>query len=105
VLLEAVDVTWPAHWDPEWQRRREFLLPYLLWSRDTGNLHLPPWLVLSAFGALTAFLWWYDRCRVRPGQCRRCGYDLTGNVSGRCPECGAAMRAMAHPAGSECPPR
>ena len=21
--------------------------------------------------------------------CRRCGYDLTGNVSGRCPECGA----------------
>jgi len=24
----------------------------------------------------------------RPGHCRRCGYDLTGNVSGRCPECG-----------------
>jgi hypothetical protein len=23
-----------------------------------------------------------------PGHCRRCGYDLTGNVSGRCPECG-----------------
>jgi hypothetical protein len=23
-----------------------------------------------------------------PGQCRHCGYDLTGNVSGRCPECG-----------------
>ncbi|UCG17088.1 MAG: hypothetical protein JSV19_03465 [Phycisphaerales bacterium] len=23
-----------------------------------------------------------DRC------CRRCGYDLTGNVSGVCPECG-----------------
>jgi hypothetical protein len=23
-----------------------------------------------------------------PGQCQRCGYDLTGNVSGRCPECG-----------------
>ena len=25
-----------------------------------------------------------DRC------CRQCGYDLTGNVSGRCPECGTA---------------
>ncbi|MFH1748613.1 MAG: hypothetical protein ABIG44_16380 [Planctomycetota bacterium] len=23
--------------------------------------------------------------------CIRCGYDLTGNVSGRCPECGAAI--------------
>ena len=21
--------------------------------------------------------------------CQRCGYDLTGNASGRCPECGA----------------
>jgi hypothetical protein len=23
------------------------------------------------------------------GRCIRCGYDLTGNVSGVCPECGA----------------
>lgn len=22
--------------------------------------------------------------------CRACGYDLTGNLSGRCPECGSA---------------
>jgi hypothetical protein len=27
--------------------------------------------------------------RRRPGLCPGCGYDLTGNVSGRCPECGA----------------
>ncbi len=25
------------------------------------------------------------------GHCRRCGYDLRGNVSGRCPECGLAF--------------
>jgi acyl-[acyl-carrier-protein]-phospholipid O-acyltransferase/long-chain-fatty-acid--[acyl-carrier-protein] ligase len=29
--------------------------------------------------------------RRGPGQCRQCGYDLTGNTSGRCPECGAAV--------------
>jgi hypothetical protein len=29
--------------------------------------------------------------RPPPGLCRRCGYDLTGNVSGRCPECGTAV--------------
>ena len=32
---------------------------------------------------------------VRPGwYCRGCGYDLTGNVSGRCPECGMEIAAM-----------
>lgn len=25
------------------------------------------------------------------GHCRKCGYNLTGNVSGRCSECGAAI--------------
>ncbi len=24
-----------------------------------------------------------------PGHCQRCGYNLTGNTSGTCPECGA----------------
>ena len=27
----------------------------------------------------------------RPGLCPNCSYDLTGNVSGVCPECGAAV--------------
>ena len=29
--------------------------------------------------------------RQAKGQCVRCGYDLTGNVSGVCPECGAGV--------------
>lgn len=28
-----------------------------------------------------------------PGQCQQCGYDLTGNLSGVCPECGSAVLA------------
>jgi hypothetical protein len=31
---------------------------------------------------------WRDR-----GLCPACGYDLTANVSGTCPECGAATAA------------
>jgi hypothetical protein len=31
---------------------------------------------------------------ARRGGCRACGYDLTGNVSGRCPECGCATRIL-----------
>lgn len=26
-----------------------------------------------------------------PGHCWKCGYDLTGNVSGVCPECGTKV--------------
>ena len=31
------------------------------------------------------------RRAVDPNRCRACDYDLTGNVSGICPECGAAI--------------
>lgn len=34
-----------------------------------------------------AFLWHRDR-RPPKGHCQKCGYNLTGNVSGVCPECG-----------------
>jgi len=32
------------------------------------------------------------RRRMRRGQCQNCDYDLTGNESGKYPECGAAVR-------------
>ena len=31
---------------------------------------------------------WQDRRRLPAGSCHKCGYNLHGNVSGRCPECG-----------------
>ena len=37
------------------------------------------------------FIWREDRIRLQQRKCRKCGYDLTGNVSGRCPECGTAV--------------
>ncbi|MCC6360533.1 MAG: hypothetical protein IT450_17480 [Phycisphaerales bacterium] len=54
---------------------------------------IPLWMPLAFFGALTGWLWWWDRRRIDRGGCLKCGYDLTGNVSGRCPECGAAVEA------------
>ncbi len=33
--------------------------------------------------------------RPRAGCCRRCGYDLTGNTSGVCPECGTPVAGKA----------
>jgi hypothetical protein len=55
------------------------------------SIALPFWLPAAIIGLATAFLLYRDRRRIRPGCCRSCGYDLTGNVSGICPECGTAV--------------
>jgi hypothetical protein len=46
------------------------------------------------------------RRRRKKGLCVRCGYNLTGNVSGTCPECGASCGADdAHANGPQSPTR
>ena len=61
------------------------------WSAISASsvVILPLWLFLGLAAVPTSFFWW--RSRPRRGHCRKCGYDLTGNVSGRCPECGRAV--------------
>lgn len=56
------------------------------------ELHVPIWMIFAALALWGGVLWWRDR-RL-PGRCENCGYDLTGNVSGRCPECGAPVRTL-----------
>ena len=59
-------------------------------------LRVPGWLVLVAILAypMTALARGPVRRwrRRRKGRCLRCGYDLTGNVSGACPECGTEIK-------------
>ncbi len=50
----------------------------------------PIWVLLVAAALPAAFLFWRDS-RYPPGHCQRCGYDLTGNVTGVCSECGRAV--------------
>jgi tRNA(Ile2) C34 agmatinyltransferase TiaS len=40
---------------------------------------------------LLAIVIWQDKRRPPKGACQKCGYDLTGNASGRCPECGTTI--------------
>ena len=54
---------------------------------------MPHWLICGLFaapsilfGALSLRSWGF--LRFRPGHCPHCSYNLTGNVSGICPECG-----------------
>ncbi len=54
---------------------------------------LPLWIVLIGATSATAVFWSLHRRRIPPGHCQKCGYNLTGNVSGRCPECGTGVHA------------
>lgn len=54
--------------------------------------YVPLWIPLGLLVLVTAALWWRERRPFPPGRCASCGYDLTGNVSGRCPECGEPVR-------------
>jgi hypothetical protein len=53
--------------------------------RRMSGSNLPLWPPFLAVAAASAWCWWRDRRRPPPGKCH-CGYDLTGNTSGVCPE-------------------
>lgn len=52
---------------------------------------IPHWILLTISVPATIMLWRRDRRTHPPGHCRRCGYSLTGNTSGKCPECGETV--------------
>jgi hypothetical protein len=57
-------------------------------------VRVPLWFPAALAGVLPAARAWRRvrrRRRRGPGHCARCGYNLTGNVSGVCPECGRTL--------------
>lgn len=49
---------------------------------------IPFWTMSIAVGAPTVLLARWNRKPRTLNSCHLCGYDLTGNVSGKCSECG-----------------
>jgi hypothetical protein len=84
--------TYLAELVPRGGTRESAPMPY-------AAVHVPWWMVVVLFGVLPS---WrgassFRRDRRRRGRairngCLACGYDLTGNVSGVCPECGTGVR-------------
>jgi hypothetical protein len=54
------------------------------------NVSVPPWFLVCV-SAVLPVLWILRRKRKPPGRCPACGYSLTGNTSGTCPECGTPV--------------
>ncbi len=64
-----------------------FRWPYFQRSDQVTAL-LPLWLLFLITATATLWLSYIEGRRVPSGLCKKCGYNLTGNVSGVCPECG-----------------
>ncbi len=96
------------HWTAGWSRSSEMMV-YPFWHRLAWGLrfprfynlgaYLPPgvfqrgfdvpiWLLILVSSSATAYLWFCRGHGAGFGHCLQCGYDLTKNESGRCPECG-----------------
>ena len=81
-------------------------IAYLLfhtWKKSPGS-----WIAMGAWAVAVAVLGYEVFFRRQsaaeeaanfgedPGRCGQCGYDLTGNVSGICPECGWRIPQLPH---------
>ena len=70
-----------------WQENRQLGIGMI-------RVYFAPLLALFSVLPLIAFFRSPKRrWRIPPGHCKRCRYDLTGNTSGVCPECGMAVHS------------
>ena len=60
---------------------------------STGKASIPLWALLLISTVPTLLAWRKLRREYPPGHCEKCGYDLTGNVTGRCSECGESVES------------
>ena len=65
-----------------------------VWSEYEYGVIVPCWSLVVLFGIVPTI--WLIKRRKRGGaigvECGACGYNLTGNTSGVCPECGVATQ-------------
>lgn len=92
-------LAWPFVCSVLRRRRVRSCLPVILGVTLSWILFVTPFskkagLIgsFAAFAAALVFCQWYFRPCQPPGCCEHCGYDLTGNISGKCPECGRPPR-------------
>ena len=75
-------------WAPEERHSPGLIRVVVPFWMLAGALVIPPgYLVCSRMRRSRRL-----RFRIEHGLCLRCDYDLTGNVSGVCPECGAEVK-------------
>lgn len=81
---------------PSWRPFRLWQHQQAKWWQGSQDVtQVPLTVVTGVFLLPTLSCWvWALRRRIPPGHCRACSYDLTGNTSGTCPECGTAIEPI-----------
>jgi len=77
---------------PGWEVSREpfslgFSLPRVTRLQYDRKVAIPVWNILTA-ALIPTIVLLIRRRHAAAGHCGICGYDLIGNISGKCPECG-----------------
>ena len=88
-------VSWrpAAEYRPPWAGQvNRWRFRYTRWSDGSGEVGVPVWAI-GAVASVAGTVACFPRRRSKAHQCPACGYDLTGNVSGVCPECGRPFAA------------
>ena len=82
-----------ANNEPFWLLSSVALVPGIKFLSSSEFIaRLPLWLPFVLLLIPTIQLWRRARRKPRPGFCRVCDYDLTGNTTARCPECGTSCQ-------------
>jgi len=67
-----------------------------LWPTCRTDVKYPSWFPVVLFGFYPVLAFYRGPVRRwrrdRQGGCKKCGYNLTGNESGVCPECGTEIK-------------
>jgi len=69
-------------------------IPSIRYRGGQVVIWVPLWVPFLCIAIPTAYIFYCDR-RIPPHCCPSCGYDLRGNVSGVCPECGRMIDNLA----------
>ena len=80
------------------------LKPLFQREKNETSARLPLWALLLVVGVPVTIVIWKERLllrRLRFNKCIGCGYDLTGNVSGVCSECGEKIEKAMGEDGTE----
>ena len=69
---------------------------FVLWAVASWFHHV----FICVLFAILPIIWFINWLKTRRrlamlGKCRACGYDLTGNTTGECPECGVVVKTEA----------
>lgn len=81
--------------DRDWNWLGAWYHTYTFWGSQRTNVIIPTWMLFVVLGSYPLYAWVRHartrQVRWRTGLCVKCGYDLTGNATGKCSECGATV--------------